>query len=100
MRKFKLSRAADADLRKIAEHTLQQWGETQRDAYITEIFDAFARLARTPRIAISAEGIREGYRKFPQGSHIIFFRSSNTHDIEIIRVLHKRMDAQAHLAPP
>ncbi|NQX87418.1 MAG: type II toxin-antitoxin system RelE/ParE family toxin [Halioglobus sp.] len=100
MRNFRLSRAADADLRKIAEHTLQQWGEAQRDAYITEMFDAFERLAKTPQIAMSAEGIRTGYRKFPQGSHIIFFRNSDTHDIEIIRVLHKRMDAQAHLSSP
>jgi len=100
MNRFRLSRAADTDLRKIAEHTLQQWGETQRDAYITEMFDAFARLAETPQIATSAERIREGYRKFPQGSHVIFFRPSDTHRIEIIRVLHKRMDAEAHLSSP
>ena len=100
MRRFRLSSAADADLRKIAEHTLQRWGEAQRDAYINELFDAFGRLADTPQIATTADGIREGYRKFPQGSHVIFFRSSDTHTLEIIRVLHKRMDADAHLSSP
>jgi len=100
VKRFRLSGAADADLRKIAAHTLQRWGERQRDAYITEMFDAFARLANTPQIATSAEAIRTGYRKFPQGSHIIFFRESNTHRIEIIRILHKRMDAEAHLGSP
>ena len=100
MKKFRLSVAADADLRKIAEHTLQRWEEEQRNAYITEMFDAFARLAETPSIATSAESVRKGYRKFPQGSHIIFFRECAAHRIEIIRVLHKRMDAEAHLSPP
>ena len=65
-----------------------------------EMFDAFARLAETPSIATSAESVRKGYRKFPQGSHIIFFRECAAHRIEIIRVLHKRMDAEAHLSPP
>lgn len=100
MRTFRLSRAADADLRKIAEHTLRQWGEAQRDGYIAELFDAFGRLAETPQIAAGADAIREGYRKFPQGSHVIFFRSSDTHGIEIVRVLHKRMDAEAHRSVP
>jgi toxin ParE1/3/4 len=100
VRKFRLSVAADADLRKIAEYTLQHWGKPQRDAYIGELFDAFSRLAETPQIATSAEDIREGYRKFPQGSHVIFFRSSDSHSIEIIRVLHKRMDADGHLGSP
>ncbi len=100
MKRFRLSVAADADLRKIAEHTLQHWGQPQRDAYISELFDAFSRLAKTPQIAKSADNIREGYRKFPQGSHVIFFRSSDSPNIEIIRILHKRMDADAQLTCP
>lgn len=100
MNRFRISVAADADLRKIAGHTFQRWGEKQRDAYISELFDAFGRLADTPQIATSADNIRKGYRKFPQGSHVIFFRSSDSHSIEIIRVLHKSMDADAHLSSP
>jgi len=99
VKRFRLSVAADADLRKIAEYTLQYWGRPQRDAYITELFGAFSRLAKTPQIATTADNVREGYRKFPQGSHVIFFRNSDSHSIEIIRVLHKRMDADAQLSP-
>jgi len=100
VKRFRLSVVADADLKKISEHTLRQWGQPQRDAYISELFDAFDRLAKTPQIASNADHIREGYRKFPQGSHVIFFRRSDTHGIEIIRVLHKRMDADAQLGRP
>jgi toxin ParE1/3/4 len=100
VKRFRLSVAADADLRKIAEYTLQYWGQPQRDAYVSGLFDAFSRLAKTPQIAITADNVREGYRKFPQGSHVIFFRNSDSHSIEIIRVLHKRMDADTDLSSP
>ena len=85
-------------MRNIAAHTLEHWGEPQRDAYISELFEAFRRLAETPQIATSIDGIREAYKNFPLGSHIIFFRKSDIHRIEIIRVLHKRMDAETHLS--
>ena len=100
MRQFRLSVAADKDMRKIAARTMQQWGQQKRDAYISGLFDAFDRLSATPQIAARADEIRKGYQKFPQGSHVIFFRVCELHDIEIIRVLHKRMDADAQLSSP
>jgi len=100
VRRFRLSEAADSDLRKIAEETLERWGKDQRDGYLTEMFQAFEWLAETPDIAMQLDGLRKGYRKFPQGSHIIFFRRSATHSIEIVRVLHKRMDVDAKLSSP
>lgn len=100
MKRFRFSDAADSDLRKIAEETLQRWGHAQRDSYLTEFFEAFERLAETPDIAMQMDGVRKGYRKFPQGSHVIFFRKSEIHSIEIIRVLHKRMDVEAQLSSP
>ena len=36
-----------------------------------------------------------GYRSFQQGSHVIYYRESKA--IEIIRVLHKRMDVAEYL---
>jgi len=98
--RFRLSAAADADMRSIAEHTREQWGLEQRDAYIGELFEAFARLAASPEMAAKIDHVRKGYRKFSHRSHVVFFRQSETHGIEIIRVLHKRMDVEAQLASP
>lgn len=100
MKKFKISKAANADLRKIAEYTRQHWGTKQRDIYIKEMFDAFSQLAKGPEMAVRMDSVRLGYRKFPQGSHVIFFREGESCNIEIIRVLHKRMDVDAHLNSP
>ena len=100
MGQFRLSVVADNDMRKIAAHTLQQWGKQKRDTYISDLFDAFERLSATPQIAARVDDLRKGYKKFPQGSHVIYFRTAEFHNIEIIRVLHKRMDAEAQLSSP
>jgi toxin ParE1/3/4 len=36
--------------------------------------------------------IKENYRKFPQGSHVIFYLIVSQNNIQIIRILHRNMD--------
>jgi len=43
---------------------------------------------------MSCDEIRPGYRKFPRGSHVIFYRSATDCMIEIVRVLHRSMDIE------
>ena len=81
-------------MRKIAVHTLQYWGEPQRDAYISKLFEAFGRLSETPQSATKVDAIREGYRKIPHGSHVIFFRESKIHGVEVIRALRYKSHKQ------
>lgn len=97
MKKFKISVSADKDLRNIAEYTYKKWGKSQRDTYIHELFEAFNHLSQSPEMAMCIDAIKQGYRKFPQGSHVIYFRTSDSHNIEIIRILHKSMDAKMQL---
>ena len=40
--------------------------------------------------------IKDGYRKFPQGSYIIFYRESTKSKITIIGILHKNMDVESN----
>jgi len=97
--RYRVSLEADADLRKIAAYSEKQWGQQQSNAYIQGLFDAFKRLSDVPEIAQRVDIVREGYRKFPQGSHIIFFHESDNRQIEIVRVLHKRMDLEWRIDP-
>jgi toxin ParE1/3/4 len=41
--------------------------------------------------------IRKGYRSTKVKSHIIFFKKSMFGEIEIIRILHQRMDIESRL---
>lgn len=98
MRKsFVLSHAAKADLKIIALYTQKEWGKEQRNIYVKQFDDAFHLLADTPLVGKSCENIKAGYKKFPIGSHIIFYKEGTSSSIEIIRILHKRMDVELNI---
>ena len=92
MELFQLSREAKSDLYSIALFAEARWGKTQRNLYIKQLDEAFLLLAQNPNLGTSCDYIRNGYRKFPQGSHIIFYKPSTTATILVIRILHKNMD--------
>lgn len=94
MRPFTLTRLAKADLRAIAVYTEEQWGVEQRNLYIRQFDDTFHLLAATPALGKACNDIMPGYRKFPQGSHLVFYKNGIASVIEIVRILHKSMDVE------
>lgn len=92
MGSFKLTNKAKIDLVKIAKYSEAQWGAEQRNLYLKQFDDAFHLISNKPLVGKECDFIKKDYRKFPQGSHIIFYKNSNTQNIEIIRILHKNMD--------
>ena len=98
MRTFVLTGKAKADLKAIAVFTEESWGKEQRDFYIKQFDEAFHMLANTPTAGRACDYIRSGYRKFPQGSHIIFYKQRSKNQIEVVRILHKSMDVESKFA--
>lgn len=89
---FKLTLKARRDLAKIALYTEKRWGRDQRKLYLKGFDDAFYLVAETPSIGRECDFIRKGYKKYPQGSHILYYKLGSKTKVEIIRILHKRMD--------
>lgn len=98
MKPFALTQKAKADLRGIAIYTEQRWGKGQRNMYLKQLDDAFWLLAKSPEAGKSCDDIRAGYRKFPQGSHVIFYRNGTDCPVEIVRILHESMDVDLGLS--
>ncbi|PAU89803.1 plasmid stabilization protein ParE [Pseudomonas sp. WN033] len=94
---FKLSRKAKADLKSIAIYTERKWGRNQRNHYILQFDQCFHLLTENPSLGQSCDEISPGYRLYPQGSHIIFYRLTQENAVEIIRILHKRMLPEGQL---
>ncbi len=92
MKPFNLSFAAKTDLRDIALFTQCHWGKEQRNIYLKQCDDSFWLLAKKTDIGKTCDEIRIGYRKFLQGSHVIFYQQTGSQQIKIIRILHKSMD--------
>lgn len=98
MKAFALTHKAKEDLFSIALFTEKIWGRQQRNLYIKQLDEAFHMLADTPLTGKACDDIKTGYKKFPQGSHIIFYKTGEKTSIEIIRVLHKHMDVDTQLS--
>lgn len=71
MHKIHKTRKAENDLIQIWRYSLAQWGEAQADLYLGELEDGINVLTRNPEIG-SINNYREGYRKLPVKSHIVF----------------------------
>jgi len=97
---FTLTKKAKADLKSIAAYTQRKWGKEQRKIYALQFDNTFHLLSESPSTGSKCDFIKMGYRKFPVTSHLIFYHSISQSEIEIIRILHKRMDITAHLKKP
>ena len=76
------------------------WGKDQRKIYVQQLDDAFHKPADTPLAGKPCDHIKTGYKKFPVGSHIIFFTQKPNASIQIVRILHKRMDVEPNMTAP
>jgi toxin ParE1/3/4 len=96
MKPYVLSPRAQKDIDDIWEYTVAHWNVRQAEIYLRQIQRAIETVAAEPKIARSCDEIRPGYWKYPAGSHVVFFRMTDR-GINVVRVLHSRMDFEWHL---
>ena len=93
---FRLSAKSLEDLKSIGRLTLKSCGREQRNIYLSKLDESFHILAEQPQLGNARDDIRKGYRVYHVGRHLIFYRQKPA-EIEIIRILHDRMDVETHL---
>ena len=84
------------DLEDIWDYTIANWGARQAESYVRQVNEAFEALAENPNLGRSCEQVRAGYRKYLVGSHIVFYRKVGD-AVEVVRILHARMDVNRNL---
>ena len=93
---FRLSAKSFEDLKTIGRFTLKYWDREQHKIYLSKLDESFHILADQPQLGIARDDIRQGYRVYHVGRHLVFYRQKSS-GIEIIRILHDRMDVAARL---
>ncbi|MFH0411181.1 type II toxin-antitoxin system RelE/ParE family toxin [Corynebacterium sp. L4756] len=96
MSKYLLTPAAQRDLSAIWNFTEEQWSSAQAEKYLREIQRALERVTEAVARGRRRDDVRAGYMSYAVGSHIIFYRHQESH-LEVIRILHHRMDHRQHL---
>lgn len=95
MPRVRVTPRAFEDLKNIGRYTLQQWGRTQRDAYLRGLDARFDWLARNPEAGRKRDEIAPGYRSFSHEAHAVFYLIRED-GIGIIGVPHQAMDVPGH----
>jgi toxin ParE1/3/4 len=99
MKRLSFTDAAREDLAAIGRYTLESWGAEKKTRYLAGIRASLERLRRATGIGRVRDEIRPGYRSVASGRHVIFYRETEDR-IEVVRVLHQRMDLHRHLNDP
>ena len=96
-RTYVISSNAVSDLEEIWLYTMDKWSVEQADRYYNLIFDEINYICTNENAGKSMDHVRKGYRASKVKSQLIFYRISNNL-VEIIRILHERMDIENRLS--
>lgn len=96
MSQVALTSKAKSDLSHIWDYTLAEWGIDQAEKYVRELWEAMQSQALDSSPSADIGDVRAEYRKVISGSHVVFFKLS-VDGIDVIRILHQRMDFERHL---
>ena len=92
MADYFLTNKAVEDLSEIWHYTFDEWSERQADKYYELLIGFCKKIAETPGIGKNYREIDKNIFGYKASQHIIFYRIMEIGKIEIVRILHVRMD--------
>jgi toxin ParE1/3/4 len=113
MARFRLARPAQIDLANILATSAERWGAEGRQRYAAVLAAAMRQIADQPEGPLTKKRpeLRSGIRSFRvrytrisaedatvrSPVHVLYYRVAQEGVIEIVRVLHERMEPRRHL---
>ncbi|GIZ08035.1 type II toxin-antitoxin system RelE/ParE family toxin [Flavobacterium sp. UMI-01] len=98
MSEYIISEKALEDINNIWIYTAENWSVEQADRYYNLIIDEIEYIVNDLDMACDLGKILKSYKYSKVKSHLIFFKKDKTNEIEVVRVLHERMDIESRLA--
>ena len=97
MAKVVFRRAAIDDLNDIWNYTNNRWSEKQADRYYLSLKIACSQIAENPHLGREYDGMMGGLFGLKTGKHIIFYQIRNEEQLDVVRILHERMDLKSKM---
>lgn len=90
-----ISSEAEADLDEVWLHIAKESQSIERaESFLDRFTIFFSQLCKNPYMGRRREELRPGYRSFPIGDYIVFYRVTGAGDILLLRVIHGRRDLE------
>ena len=98
MAKYYFTRKAVEDLTSIWNYTFDKWSEKQADKYYEMLINMCREVAESPSLlGRKYDEVADGLYGIKANRHIIFYRVVESAGVEIVRILHERMDLRNEL---
>lgn len=113
MARFRFSRPAEADLARILATSEERWGSEGRGRYAALLAAAMRKVAAEPKGPLTRDrhklfpGVRSFHVRHARSDdpeamvrrpvHVLYYRIVRPGLIEIVRVLHERMESSRHI---
>ncbi len=110
--RLRISRAAQADLDRVLAESANRWGTEASERYAATVKSAMRKIAAAPEgpTPRPRADLSPGIRSFHIGQaraavsakvknpvHVIYFRVTDHGELEVLRILHQRMEPSRHL---
>lgn len=92
MPEYIISKKALDDLNTIWIYTAENWSVEQANRYYNLIMDEIEFVAGNFQTTMDFGNIRKDYRYSKVKSHLIFFKRIEDAKMEVVRILHEKMD--------
>ncbi|WP_366940574.1 type II toxin-antitoxin system RelE/ParE family toxin [uncultured Rhodospira sp.] len=90
---YRLTERAILDLDEIFKTSLARWGETVARRYVSDLYEAFARIAEDPRIGRPRRQRCEPYLMIRRNQHFILYETFRG-SVIIVTLIHTRRDVE------
>ncbi|MDQ6471825.1 type II toxin-antitoxin system RelE/ParE family toxin [Flavobacterium sp. LHD-80] len=97
MAKYHLTNKAVEDLEDIWNYTFDEWSEKQADKYYLLLLGSCQEVAENPCLGKKYDIVAEKLLGYKSNEHILFYQIISNIEIEIIRILHGRMDLKSKI---
>jgi len=64
---------------------------------LRDLDEAIQSLGVSPHLGRKCDYIKPGYRRLKAGIHLIYYRLDTANDVDVVRILHGKMDPTLHL---
>ena len=92
MAEYIISEKALEDLNNIWIYTAENWSVKQANRYYNLIVDEIEYVSENFETAKDFGNVRKNYNYSKVKSHLVFYKKAENTEMEIVRILHEKMD--------
>ena len=98
MFEYIISEKAIEDLNYIWNYTAENWSVEQANRYYNLLVDEIEYVSENFENAKNFGNFRKSYKYSKVNSHLLFYKKAENNEMEVVRILHEKMDIKNRIS--